>query len=230
MMEQDLIRLFADLTDDALLERLHAGTLTEEAQSIARAEVDRRGLTFIPDPPASVQAADPPPADYVQLSRYLRPMEAYLLQGRLNAEGIDTQLRGVKTIETDPLWLNAMGGVRLFVLRQQYNQAMDVAAKTENGSYQLEDDAPPETLHSDPDAGKRRFGWAVIVIFTLLVEALVIGTLWTRTCAPSHYCPYEDHSAGTDFLRLMAVAMNLLPALFAGEYMRQRFKKNHADR
>jgi hypothetical protein len=226
MMEQDLVRLFADLTDDALLERLHSGTLIEKAQSIGRVEAERRGLMFTPEPPPNTQAANLPLADYVQISRYLRPMEAYVLQGRLKAEGIDTQLCGVKTIETDPLWFNAMGGVRLFVPKQQYQQAMDITAKAQSGSYQLEDDTPSDIHESDRDAGKRRFGWVVIVICTLFVEILVIGALWVHTCEPGTYCPYAYHSAGTDFLKLLAVAISLLPALFAGKYMRQRFKQN----
>jgi hypothetical protein len=38
MQQDDLIRLFAELTNDALLDRLHSGDLTDEAESLAHAE------------------------------------------------------------------------------------------------------------------------------------------------------------------------------------------------
>jgi hypothetical protein len=226
-MEQDLIARFADLTDDALLQRLHSGSLTEEAQSIARAEALRRGLDLNFEPAPMPEKADLPPADYVQLSRYMAPLEAYLLEGRLQAEGVAAHLCGVKTIETDPFLWNAMGGVRMFVPRQQFQRACEILADIEAGKYDVEE----ETLvsrRSDIDVVKRRFGWMVILAGTLFIEIQLFFLLWAGQCRSHGDCGPAPLSSGVNSLQLFILMLGLTPAIFASIYMRLRFKRRFA--
>lgn len=166
MQDEELAGRFAELADDALLARLASGELTEQAQAIARAEAKRRGLTALQAGIDTAQEPQQAPPDFVQFSRYLQPMEAYILQGRLAAEGIDAHLAGVDTVGTNPLWFNAMGGVRLFVPRAQCAHARDIMAQREAGDYALQEDAPGA---ASSDTVKRRFGWIVLVLPALLL-------------------------------------------------------------
>ncbi len=52
--------------------------------------------------------------------------EAYIVKGRLESEGIKVFLFDDLTIDTDPLVSNAIGGVKLKVLANQEQEAIDV--------------------------------------------------------------------------------------------------------
>lgn len=52
--------------------------------------------------------------------------EAQIIKGRFEAEGIETFLADNHTIDTDPLVSNAIGGVKLKVLKQDEKKALEV--------------------------------------------------------------------------------------------------------
>ncbi|GLQ48994.1 hypothetical protein ACFFJT_02140 [Dyella flava] len=231
MQQEDLIRLFAELTDDALLERIHSGDLTDAAEEFAHAEARRRGLDMSRDAPANIQKVALPPPDYVQLSGYLKPIEAYVLQGRLNAEGIDAQLSGANTVETNPLWFNALGGVRLFVPKLQLARASEILAMQDKGAYDLAEEGDQDGV--DVNTGKYWLGWTVLVIPTLIFGFLAVFQIWKSACAPNTYCAIQEQQGETVASYLMkcfATALAFTPVAFSIRYLELRFKKPSPSR
>jgi hypothetical protein len=226
MKEDDLSQLFADLTDDALLARIRSGDLTDLASSTALAEAARRRLDVPAIPPPNVKEVVLPPPDYVQLSGYLQPMEAYLLQGRLQTEGIDAHLLGVKTIEANPLWFNALGGVRIFVPRAQCERANGIVAMQRAGDFGLEGDGPAAKEESGSSQGKRWFGWIVLVLPASIFSMLGLVQIWESHCEPNTYCVIleQQQSMADYFVKLIVSALILAPAAIAIQYLRLRFK------
>lgn len=52
--------------------------------------------------------------------------EAQIIKGRLEAEGIEVFLADNHTIDTDPLVSNAIGGVKIFVRKENEKKALEV--------------------------------------------------------------------------------------------------------
>jgi hypothetical protein len=232
MKEQDLIRRFADLTDEALLARLRSGNLTDEAEALARAEAGQRGLELPREPEPEPQPNLLPPSDYVQLAGYLQPMEAYVLEGRLRAEGIHAHLVGVKTVEANPLWLNAMGGVRIFVPRSEYQHASEILAFKSEEEDELQDDlsAEPaevsvERKNTDVDAKKHRWGWWLLMVPSLTFAAIWIVGAWAIPCPPSDLCGSPDEPAVGILIKLLWSVAGFGPAAFAIRYLGNRFRR-----
>jgi hypothetical protein len=233
MQQDDLIRLFAELTNDALLDRLHSGDLTDEAESLAHAEAQRRGLDVSREPPPNIQKVSLPPPDYVQLSGYLKPIEAYVLQGRLSTEGIDAHLSGANTIETNPLWFNALGGVRLFVPKLQLERARQILAMQDEGAYDLAEEASGDQDGADANTGKYWLGWVVLVIPTLIFGFFAAFQLWKSSCAPNADCAIGEApgEAVVSYLtQLVMTALVFVPAAFSIRYLAVRFKKPASPR
>ena len=57
------------------------------------------------------------------IARFQYSAEAQIIKGRLEAEGIQVFLTDNITIDTDPLVSNAIGGVKLKVLKHQVSEA-----------------------------------------------------------------------------------------------------------
>ena len=232
MQEQDLAKRYADLSDEALCARLASGQLTELAQAVALAEAQRRGLH--PQQYQAHPSTDGEPlatfVDFVQLSRYLQPMEAYILRGRLAAEGIDAHLSGAHTIETNPLWFNAMGGVRLFVRRDQCAKASEILAQRDDGDFALPDEAPASPGPAVHDAQKRRFGWIVLVMPALAFACYVLFEVWAPDCPFHSRCPASDRDTMSFyFMKLLASSLGAAPAVLAVRYLRLRFSTPSAS-
>jgi hypothetical protein len=228
MTDEDLVGRFADLTDDALVARIQSGDLSESARAIARAEAERRGLDVSAESSAEIAEVDLPSPSYVQLSGFLEPMEAYVMEGRLKAEGIDVHLMGAGTLETNPLWLNAMGGVRLFVPRFQYERAKEIIARQDEGEYALTDDASAADEDNAADEGKQRFGWVVLMLPSLAFAAVVLYQIWKSECEPNTYCAIQEQqqSVGFYLIKLLGSAIAIAPAAWAIRYLSLRFRRS----
>jgi len=227
MTEKDLVRRFADLADDALMERIQSGELTESALALARAEAVRRGLHPSTEKPVANEEVVLAPQNFVQLSRYLKPMEAYLIEGRLKAEGIQAHLVGANTIETNPLWLNAMGGVRIFVPERQYQRANDIVTLQHDGDYALTDDAATQDEGNFSNTGKQWFGWIILVLPTVCFAVLSLYQLWKSHCEPNTYCAIQEQQQWvSEYLaKLFISAICVAPAVFCIRYLNLRFKQ-----
>lgn len=63
---------------------------------------------------------------FTLLETFSIPSEAYIVQGKLEAEGIDTALRDNHIVEANPLYSTAVGGVKLYVRTEQREHAQQV--------------------------------------------------------------------------------------------------------
>ncbi|HZR35515.1 MAG TPA: DUF2007 domain-containing protein [Nevskia sp.] len=81
----------------------------------------------------------------VLLARVLEPVQAHILQGRLQAEGIPVFVADGQLVQTNPLWTFALGGVRVLVPEHLLERARAVMAALEEGRYALDEDAAPDT-------------------------------------------------------------------------------------
>ncbi len=65
-------------------------------------------------------------SNYVLLDAFEFSTEAQIVKTRLNAEGIDTILKDEKTIDSDPLISQALGGVKLYVHKEYTLKAIAI--------------------------------------------------------------------------------------------------------
>ena len=63
------------------------------------------------------------------IGSYQYSSEALIMKGKLESEGIQVFIRDNYTVDTNPLYSNAVGGVKLFVNQIDYNKAKDVISK-----------------------------------------------------------------------------------------------------
>lgn len=55
---------------------------------------------------------------YILIGRYQYTSEALIYKGKLESEGIEVFIRDNNTVDANPLYSNAIGGVKLFVNRE----------------------------------------------------------------------------------------------------------------
>ncbi|WP_142784344.1 putative signal transducing protein [Changchengzhania lutea] len=72
------------------------------------------------------------------IARFQYSMEAQIVKGRLEAEGIQVFLSDNLTIDTDPLVSHAIGGVKLKVLSRQALEAQHILESIKK--YSIDDD------------------------------------------------------------------------------------------
>ena len=55
---------------------------------------------------------------------------------RLESEGIECWLQDENTVTINPVWTNAVGGIKLMVSREDYQRAVDIFKEIENNRKQ----------------------------------------------------------------------------------------------
>jgi hypothetical protein len=116
--------------------------LTEFAQEVAASELARRQIDVPARPPAAVNPDDAQDAsassdqDLVPVGRFLDPIEAYLLQSRLEAEGIPALVADALAFHNVPL---GSGGVRVLVPESFLARATEIRNEIARGDTALDD-------------------------------------------------------------------------------------------
>ena len=64
--------------------------------------------------------------DYKIIATFEYSTEAHVTKSRLDSEGFKTMLMDEKTIDTDPLVSNAIGGVKLLVHKNDFDKAVGI--------------------------------------------------------------------------------------------------------
>ena len=59
-------------------------------------------------------------------------MDAHLLMTRLESEDIECWLQDENTVTINPVWTNAVGGIKLMVKREDFSRASEIFRETEN--------------------------------------------------------------------------------------------------
>ena len=63
-------------------------------------------------------------------------MDAHLLLSRLESENIECWLQDENTVTINPVWTNAVGGIKLMVKKEDFVRALDIFRETENNRKQ----------------------------------------------------------------------------------------------
>jgi hypothetical protein len=135
--------------------------------------------------PASTRAAsdtqadeEPPHGDLVTVTRVFNSLEAEMLRGCLEAEGIPATLGDAQTIQTDTLLTAALGGIRVMVPSTFADAARQTVDAFERGALaidELPDDAQPPTPEPETDAAPGfKMSPAAWVVLAIVVVAVVI--------------------------------------------------------
>jgi len=136
--------------------------------------------TSLPLPAASNTDAheQPPEVDLVTVTRVFNTLEAEMLRGCLEAEGIPATLGDVQTVQTDTLLTVAMGGVRIRVPAPFADAARQTIEAFERGALAIDElptgsEGAPALPDGDADDGIRlsRTTWIVLAV---VVAAIVV--------------------------------------------------------
>jgi predicted RNA-binding Zn-ribbon protein involved in translation (DUF1610 family) len=84
----------------------------------------------------------------IQIANYQYASEAYLFKAKLQSEGIEVFLQNENTVNAEPAWSNAIGGVKLFVYSDDVMKAKQVLNSVLK--YSLNDDG---TVLKCPECG-----------------------------------------------------------------------------
>src|ERR1700761_7606055 len=119
-------------------------------------------------PPAEAAEA-PPHGDLVTVTRVFNSLEAEMLRGCLEAEGIPATLGDAQTIQTDTLLTVALGGIRVMVPTPFADAARQTVEAFERGALaidELPDDSAPAAPEVEQAPGFRMspLAWAVVAI------------------------------------------------------------------
>jgi hypothetical protein len=145
---ESLAEKFRLYDDDELLQLLRSGDLTELAQTVARAELAGRGIDpgHAGAPPSPDREPQPEPTpepvvegDLVMVARMLDPLEAEMLRGRLETEGVPAMVADAQIVQTNVLYKLAVGGVRVMVPEAYLAQAREIVRADARGDYALDD-------------------------------------------------------------------------------------------
>jgi len=132
-------------------------------------------------PAASGTHADAEPpglGEMVTVTRVFNSLEAEMLRGCLQAEGIPATLGDAQTIQTDTLLTVALGGIRVMVPATFADTAHATVKAFESGALAIDElpaDAPAAMPGSEPDEAAGP-GWSVAtwIVLALVVFAVVV--------------------------------------------------------
>ena len=137
---EDLIDAFRGFSDEYILERLHADDLTEAARGVAELELIGRGVDLPrrqPTAPESGAEGKVVRIAFITIARFLIPMDAHILRGRLEAEGIPAIVTDGNLTQANGLLSVAVGGARVQVPLPYVAEAMGVMAALRTGAFAL---------------------------------------------------------------------------------------------
>ena len=136
--------------------------------------------------PASAAAAShtdahelPPEVDLVTVARVFNTLEAEMLRGCLEAEGIPATLGDVQTVQTYTLATVAMGGVRVMVPAPFADAARQTVEAFERGALAIDDlpddaEAPVGAAEPESARGGLRLSRTAWVVLAVVVIAIVV--------------------------------------------------------
>ena len=134
-------------------------------------------LAHARDASGSQADEEPPHGDLVTITRVFNTLEAEMLRGCLEAEGIPATLGDVQMIQTDSLLASALGGVRLMVPIAFAEDAHRAVAAFARGEFAIDElPAGAEAVAEEPETSSRfgmpRLSWlagALLAIACVLV-------------------------------------------------------------
>lgn len=116
--------------------------------------------------------------DFFQLiGSYQYSSEAIIIKGKLESEGIDVCIRDNNIVDSNPLYSNAVGGVKLFVTKKDYFKAKEVISQV--SQYSLDDKSK---LLKCPNCEAEQIDMVTSIkdlksLFVFVFSTLLLGTL-----------------------------------------------------
>jgi len=117
----------------------------------------------------------PPHGELVTVTRVFNSLEAEMLRGCLEAEGIPATLGDAQTVQTDTLLTVALGGIRVMVPSAFAEAARQTVEAFERGALAIDDlpdgaeAAPPEPAEAPPAFRMSPAAWVVLAIVAVAV-------------------------------------------------------------
>ena len=74
--------------------------------------------------------------DFIILQSFNNYVDAHLLMSRLESEEIDCWLQDENTVTINPIWTNAVGGIKLMVSKEHYPRALEIFREIEHNRKQ----------------------------------------------------------------------------------------------
>ena len=126
---------------------------------------------------AESQADEAPPhGELVTVTRVFNSLEAEMLRGCLESEGIPVTLGDAQTVQTDTLLTVALGGIRVMVPTAFAQAARQTVEAFERGELEIDElpaDSEPAVADDDAGAAARpwlsRGAWVVLVLVIVAV-------------------------------------------------------------
>ena len=78
---------------------------------------------------------------FTLLRRFQYSSEAIIYQGKLESQGIDVFLRDNNIVDSNPLYSNAVGGVKLFVKTEDFDKANEILGEV--SLYSVDNESQP---------------------------------------------------------------------------------------
>ena len=121
---------------------------------------------------------EPPHGELVTVTRVFNSLEAEMLRGCLQAEGIPATLGDAQTVQTDTLLTVALGGIRVMVPSSFADAARQTVDAFERGALAI-DELPADSAPAAPEvdtaaASGFRMSPAAWVVLAIVVVAVVI--------------------------------------------------------
>ena len=147
--KKDLEERFKALTDEALLDRLQAGTLTPIATEVALAELRSRGIETAASaeaPDASTpdeldESADPDSdIDLVTVAQFSNVLEANVLRNCLESHGVFAYVWGEHLGVANVFLSTISGGMRVQVRQDQVERAKEIMTALERGDLAIDEE------------------------------------------------------------------------------------------
>ena len=111
------------------------------------------------------------------IGSYQYSSEAIIIKGKLESEGVEVFMRDNNTVDANPLYSNAVGGVKLYVNNNDYLKAKDIISQV--SPYSLDDNSK---LLKCPNCEAEQIDMVTSVkdlksLFTFIFSTLFLGTL-----------------------------------------------------
>jgi Putative prokaryotic signal transducing protein len=135
---QQLAEVYADMADGELKKlAADAGTLTDMAKEVLKSELSKRKLDIaLQDTTAT--AKEEALSQLVTLRTYRDVPEALLAKSVLDSAGVECFLGDENTIRMDWLWSNLLGGVKLWIRREDVDAATALLGQTRPDTFDAE--------------------------------------------------------------------------------------------
>ncbi|GAA3752285.1 hypothetical protein GCM10022422_42110 [Flavobacterium ginsengisoli] len=131
--------------------------------------------------------------DFKLVRSYQYSSEAQIFCGKLESEGIEVYLRDNHIVDSNPIWSNAVGGVKLFVREEDFKKASEILSTVSQYSLDEKND-----LIQCPNCGAEKVEMITSLRDTKSLVAFIFSLLFVLMPFYSKY-RYQCDCCKTEF-------------------------------